>query len=363
MITLTAKIDILGGNNKALSLGSPDLSGNNISSNLSSVVGVKKQGSNPFIIGASALGDGSTFSDNVDYFIGQELSDDNGFFKTPYEIKVVGENITSLTLVFDEINNRHPTSIVIDGIEYFDDDPIYTISLSPTNEHLIKITNWNAPKYPLVLSGLFVGVSVDIGFDKNNLVSIIYSMYERSDYKLPSYGVISNTGELKFNDLTGEIKDYANQNFLVEGLDVTLSIRNTVINKRKEIGILKTTEWDYNEYNRVVSVTLKDELTEWQDIHNDGFPYDPRNPYAVLPNGTMEDLYKWLWKETPQKYNMLSFDKLSSITQNILTNTKITYPLLESGNLWQQWTKLCQVCALYIYKDKGVTTCNYTYGS
>ena len=76
MITLTAKINLLSGDNKALSLGSDNLSGNNISSNLSGIVGVKKNGRNPFIIGASKLGDGSTFSDGVDYFIGDKLSDE-----------------------------------------------------------------------------------------------------------------------------------------------------------------------------------------------------------------------------------------------------------------------------------------------
>lgn len=360
MITLTAKINILEGNSGTLSGVSANVSGNNISSEIDSILSTQTIATNPFIIGASTLGDGSTFSDKVDYFIGQELSDDNGFFETPYEIKVVGENITSLTLVFDETNNRHPTSIVIDGVEYFDDDPIYTISLNPTNEHLIKITNWNAPKYPLVLSGLFAGVSVGVGFDKNNLVSIMYSMYERSDYKLPSYGVVSNTGELKFNDLTGEIKDYANQNLLVEGLDVTLSITNTISNKTKKIGVLKTNEWDYNEYNRVVSVTLKDELTEWQDIQVDGITYDPR----ITEPTSMGFFYDYLCEKTPRKYKMLSYVELDETVKDLLSSTKVPYAFLQSGSLWEQWEKICHACGLYIYKNsQGRTVCSYSLGS
>ena len=80
MITLTAKINLLSGDNSKLQLGSDNLSGNNISRDLSKVVGVKKDGSNPFIIGASKLGDGSTFSNGVDYFIGDHLSNENGDF-------------------------------------------------------------------------------------------------------------------------------------------------------------------------------------------------------------------------------------------------------------------------------------------
>ena len=117
MITLTAKINILSGDNKALSLGSNNLSGNNISGDLSKVVGGKTKGSNPFIIGASKLGDGSTFSDGVDYFIGNQLSDDNGNFATPYKIEINSEKpLNSLTFAFDKVNNRHPNKIKVFGI-------------------------------------------------------------------------------------------------------------------------------------------------------------------------------------------------------------------------------------------------------
>jgi hypothetical protein len=115
-----------------------------------------------------------------------------------------------------------------------------------------------------------------------------------------------------------------------------------------------------------VSVSLQDNLVEWQEIQIEGFGYDPRNPYKVLANGTMEDLYNWLQNgdRTPTKYRMLRFERLDEQTQNILRYTKIEYPLLKSGSLWEQWTKLCQVCGLYIYKNsQGNTVCSYTYGS
>ena len=100
------------------------------------------------------------------------------------------------------------------------------------------------------------------------------------------------------------------------------------------------------------------------EVEIDGINYDPREPFKVLPNGTMEDLYKWLWVETPQKYKMLTFEKLSQLTQNRLSRTKISYPLLKSDNLWKQWEKLCEICGLYIYKNRnGETVCNFTGGS
>ena len=155
MITLTAKINLLSGNNKALSLASTNLSGNNISSKLSDIVGVKKQGSNPFIIGASKLGDGSTFSDGVDYFIGDQLSDKNGYFETPYDIVInCPTTLTAFEISFDKINNRHPAKIFVDGKEYINDDAVFTVSVLSGDTHRITIDNWNSPKYPLVITGI-----------------------------------------------------------------------------------------------------------------------------------------------------------------------------------------------------------------
>ena len=46
MITLTAKIDLLSGDNKTLSLSSSNATANNISSPLGAVLGLKKEGKN-----------------------------------------------------------------------------------------------------------------------------------------------------------------------------------------------------------------------------------------------------------------------------------------------------------------------------
>ena len=365
MITLTAKINLISDNNGSLNSVSSELLGNNISSDWQSIRGVKSQGSNPFIIGASKLGDGSTFSDKVDYFIGSQLSDDNGEFQPPCEITVNGYNIKSLTIAFDTVNNRHPNTIKIDNVEYADDDAIFTISnLSSANTHTITIDNWNAPNYPLVITGIYVEISIDI--DYRNLISLNRSITYRADNKLPSYGIISNIGNLEFNDLNGEIKDYAEQLLLTSDLKVVITLNNTLADKHEQIGIFETRDWDYDNENRSVSVSLKDDLEEWQDIQVQGFSYDPRNPSAVLTERTMANLYVWLQDSarTPSKYEMLSFSQLDEKTRTILQNTTIDYPLLESGTLWQQWQKLCEVCGLYIYKNnEGKTVCTYTYGS
>lgn len=370
MITLTAKINLISDDNGSLNSVSSELLGNNISSDWQSIKDVKSHGSNPFIIGASKLGDGSTFSDKVDYFIGSQLSDDNGEFQPPCEITVNGYNIKSLTIAFDTVNNRHPNTIKIDNVEYADDDAIFTISNLPSaNTHTITIDNWNAPKYPLVITGIYVEISIDI--DYRNLISLNRSITYRADNKLPSYGIISNTGNLEFNDLNGEIRDYAEQMLLTSDLKVKITLNNTLANTHEQVGIFETETWDYDNDNRSVSVSLKDDLEEWQDIQVKGFNFDPRNPFKTIIDGKMSNVYRWLQgrdengkPRTPQKYEMLPFEQLDTKTKEILERTTIEYPLLENGTLWQQWQKLCEVCGLYIYKNnEGKTVCTYTYGS
>ena len=351
MITLTARIDLISRNNGTLGGITTNLSKNNISGEIGAVLGVKKQVENPFIFGASVFGDGSMFCDSVDYYIGDVSSNESGFFETPYVFTISGNQINSITLAFDTANDRHPNTISVDGVVYNDDDAIFTMQLEKADIHTITIDNWNSPNFPLVLSGVYINISINV--DNRSLIALSREIFDRSDYKLPSYGIISNVGELEFNDLNGEIRDYAEQMLLTSDLKVYIYLNNTLSKTTKQIAEMETRDWDYDNDNRSVSVSLKDDLEEWQDIYVETIDYDPRNPNQVLENGTMKDLYNWLqhWSKTPVKYNMLTFNQLSETTQNILKNTKIIYPVLESGTLWQQWQKLCEVCGLYIYKN------------
>jgi hypothetical protein len=373
MITLTAKIDLISGGK--ISNATSNLNGNNISGTMP--YGTTKYNTkNPFILGASKLGEGATLEDKVDYFIGAFPSDKDGSFglNTPYTISVNSlQPLQTLTVAFDTENMRHPNIIGVTygasssnqkSFSFSDDDSIFTFRL-PDNDGtrvILTINNWNAPYFPLVISGIYTTISLTL--DKRNLISLSRSIFDRSDYKSPSYGIISNTGNIEFNDLDGEVRDYAEQMLLTSDLKVSINLNETISKKTEQIGVFETREWDYDNVNRSVSVSLKDDLEEWQDIQVKGFSYDPRNPKANLSHQSMADLYKWLFKETPIKYDMLSFSELDQDTQNILQDTIVPYPMLKDGLLWGQWQKLCEVCGLYIYKNnEGRTVCRYTYGS
>lgn len=224
----------------------------------------------------------------------------------------------------------------------------------------------------ITLTAKLIGLSDgDIIIDYKTLISLNRSIFYRNETKLPSYGILSNNGNLEFNDFDGTILSYAERLLLTSDLEIEINLNNTLTGLSEKVGVFKTKDWEYDNNNKTVSVSLKDDLEEWQDIQVKGFSCDPRKPNAVLENKSMADLYKWLQAQdengnyrTPQKYKMLSFDELDEITKKVLNSITIDYPFLNDGTLWEQWQKLCEVCALYIYKNnQGRTVCIYSYGS
>jgi hypothetical protein len=229
---------------------------------------------------------------------------------------------------------------------------------------LIKIPNGN--KTPFIFgksilgSGATYGKNANVAVDKRNAMSIERSIFYRGDVKLPSWGILSNNGKISFNDKDGRFLEYAESGNLESGIEVELSLNNKLAKREEKIGVFYTDNWNYDNNNKVVSVSLKDDLEEWQDISVSGINYDPRKPQRK----TMRYFYEYLYARTPKKYNLLKFAELDEKTREILESTVVEYPLLNEGNLWQQWVKVCQVCSLYIYKNnKGKTVCRYTYGS
>jgi hypothetical protein len=150
---------------------------------------------------------------------------------------------------------------------------------------------------------------------------------------------------------------------LTSGLNVEIRLNNTLYEGKSElIGKFKTDEWNYDNDSRVVSVSIKDDLEEWQDINVEEILYNPHKP--------IEKNFEWLYKELYLKtiengnYEMLSFEQLEEQTKWILSNTYIKYPMLKSDSLWNCWNKLCKVCQLHIYKNsEGIVVCRYNGGN
>jgi hypothetical protein len=198
--------------------------------------------------------------------------------------------------------------------------------------------------------------------NRRNIRSLRTSILDRSDLKLPSFGIFSNKGNIEFVDTDGTIADYAENLQLMKGLACEIYLENTLYpNAYTLLAVLETDEWNYEPNNRMVSVSVKDDLVEWQEINVDGISYDPRN----LEHKNFQWLYEHLWAISQNLgYNVDDIWDLDDETISVLQNTYMEFPLLEAGTLWQQWTKLCEVCQLHIYKNSaGIITCKYLGGN
>lgn len=282
-----------------------------------------------------------------------------------YEITVTTDKpTTSLTLTFDQANNYHPTSVEIDGATFPVRKAVFTTDHLPFGtEHKIRIYNWNSPRTKFFIYGISSHLIDWTDIDYRTLISCDTSLFASSDIKNPTTGIMSNRGSLEFNDTYGVGEYFAEKGILSGGVPVVFYLKNTVTDKSQKIATYYTDEWKYDSASRHFSVSLKDDLEEWQEIEIDGFGFDPRNPKSVLVDLTLANLYDWLCKKTPSKYNMLSFEELDITTQGVLNKTVIAYPFLKSSNLWAAWQKLCVACSMNIFKNAdGRTICTYALG-
>lgn len=368
MITLTAKISIFTGDNGVIENVTCNTAGNNISSEISAVIGRSDiVGSNPFLFGVSKLGDGSTFTaDKVNYFIGSKLSNEYGEFAEPYVLTLMGSNIKAVTIVFDTFNGRHPNKIIIDGKEFTDDDPIFSVAdqvnLDFWNDnettHTIEISSWNTPNYPVVIQGIYI-TPTSLEINRRNIISIDRSIIDRSDLKLPSWGIISNGGSIEFNDANGEVRDYAEQGFLQEGQKVEIFLNDTLSKLTQKIGEYYTSEWDYDNNNRVVRVSVQDRLMQWQERNTNASPYDPNKPISK----NMLSIYTDLALESSGS-NLLTIKEIDETTKTVLENIYVQYPTREAGTLWSQWQKFCTACQCYMYvNNNGKVVIRHNSGS
>jgi hypothetical protein len=199
-----------------------------------------------------------------------------------------------------------------------------------------------------------------INLTSRNSFSIERSIFDRSNFETADWGVISNGGNLKFVDSDGEIKRLAVLRQIKSGMLVNLYLENTLAKSKSNIGQFLTEKWNYDNDNRQVSVTFKDELEEWQDIVVEKVVY---NPFAEK-NLSFEWLYNYLFELTPSKYDMLKFESLDEDTKIILSNRKFEFFILDAKNLWSAWTQFCVACQCHIYKDNnGKTVCKYNGGN
>lgn len=313
--------------------------GNNVTFGLQIGSSKRTDTNNGFILGADKL-DGKAvmikyYSNR--YFTGTELSDENGNFSDTYTLKVTTSNTDSFYIAFDTYNNRYPTEIVVDNVVYKNDRSVFMVSgLEKTiqAEHIVKISKWNAPTYPLVLSGVYVTFPIEI---EREIVDFSYRSIDRENLSAPSYGIISNRGKISFFDKSGDFERMVKK-YLPDKITIKTIVKNTLSTQNAIVSTSLMSDFDLDDRN-VFNVNIKDHLENWQEIEIVGFD--------TKATATAFEIFEYLKSKTPTTYK---FRPLDDMTTNWL-NLSLEFVKLENSNLWAAWNKLATLASLQIFED------------
>ena len=280
---------------------------------------------------------------------------------TGYTLELDIYQINSLRIDFDTINNNHPSHLIIKTPSNTE----YTLNLTSAQATITNLSNeegilrvtipdWTNSSSYLVISKLFyLSDNVFIEINKNNIISLNTTIDITDKTDVPSWGIISSTGNLSYKDIDGKTLFYVESNLLKRGLPCKMFINNSLIkDKKQHITTKYVSKVEYDSDNFIANISLKDDLEEWQDITVKGLNYDPLNKRT----SSAKHYYTYLYNNTPQKYLMYSFDELDNRTSNALETIIFNYLILYDGTLWQQWEKLCELCGACIYKDSNGKT-------
>lgn len=194
----------------------------------------------------------------------------------------------------------------------------------------------------------------------NNMLSLEGSLTDRKDYTLPSWGVISNGGNIRFVDYDGSIHSFLSNLDFNKETKVDLYLENTASGFKTKTGDYFVESWSYDDDNKNVTAKLYDGLTKMQDIPITPIKKDAKNGGTK----TAKELYQNLRAQTVANgFDIVSFDELDYATQAHLTNLTIYLAYIEDKNLWGAWNDLCIVAQLYMLKNSiGKIVCNYKEG-
>jgi hypothetical protein len=359
MITLTAEIELpkSGGSLNGVSANGENSS---YSSPISSVLNkTAKTAKNPFVLGATKLGEVATFySGKLDYFVGKNFSrrsfvlgesrlgdnssfqsqkywrSANNFYVEELTISIDCSNAEKCTIVFDKQNNGYPTEIEVDGkkVEVFGVYADIFFEDSALQTHKIKIDNWNLPNKPISIMGIYIEKTFAVG--KESILSCETEIRERADVDKPSFGLISNGGNISFKDHNSRFLGYANAGLLTDGVKIDIFLENTITKNREQVGSYFSTDWDYDNDNRSVSVSFDDGLKNLQNILVED--YDKRE----IKEEYAKDIFYYLKEKSKENGNIVYADPYYS--EFVLKDFIIKYPYIKNGTLWSQWNKFCQ---------------------
>ena len=187
---------------------------------------------------------------------------------------------------------------------------------------------------------IYVSDTEIIKINRNNIKSLKRNIADREAIDKPSFGVVSSRGEIQFYDPEFKVLNLINSKGIDTSIKIEIFINNTLAKITKSIGEFYSEKWRYDNNSRLVTVTIKDDLQEWQEV--------VISQPSSLQNFTYKDLYYENVAQTPSKFKIyISQETLDYLSQ--ITETKSSR--LVGNTLWARWQQFCEATMLHIYKN------------
>ena len=201
-----------------------------------------------------------------------------------------------------------------------------------------------------------------ISLNKKNLLSLNIKTVDRSDMVMPSWGIISNGGTLRFLDYDKTIKDLAQNLKLKSKTKVNIFLNNTVSKATMQVGEFFSERWNYDNNTNEVTLAITDGLKKMQDINI--IPLEYNYSIGGAEHNNIQKIYDFLHLQTINNgFDMLSSSELDAETLSHLSGCGIRYPFIDEMTLWGAWQSLCEAFQLHIFKNRfGKIVCVYKGG-
>lgn len=352
MIKLFAEIELLSGNNNKYNTAICNINGIENSAEISEILGKSVSAVNPFIIGEDFYN--RTLEQKLQYFHGSIYSNDYGLFEKSYEIEfTTNDFIDTFFISFDTYNRAYPKQIElhaeVDGVMTFignfkDDDVQWEFKLAKSTKRVkFKVYEWSMPNKPFVVTGIYSDLKLTLDYTK--ITDISCGIVTQAEFVKPSYGIVSNSGTISFNDFYNEISDYIELGLLKEGALVNIWIENSLIPSQKyKVSEMYTDKWTYDEENKTVTVTLVDGLEKLQEISFEGIAYYPRTSKTMNYGA----IYRILKRRTEDVGMVV---KISEDVMRYIAYMANFHPYMNSCSLWDAWRQFAEATKTHIYKN------------
>ena len=321
---------------------------NNISAPANSIINKNLNKQNVFLLGVDKFSDMKTYSPNVvDYYISDIISEEDNIFPAQLSFSLtVDSSAKFIIMYFDTVNGEYPPVLFWDDVMYKLDSPSVCLPLNNETDHILTTREWNKPNRPFVVRG----VQTFFNIEAEELISIDFSGQSRSDISKPSWGIISNTGQIDFLDYLGVVAQLSKHNFL-SGSFINIYLQTP--NKKEQIGGFFVDNAMRNEQNQKVQLFFSDVLKSWEEITVGEYFY-PYTKNIISIKDVITEIVSKADVELELPYK----------TRQYLNTFFVPFPKIEAGSVWAQVSKICEATACYVYcNHKGTPIIKYSRGT